>query len=128
MPKLDNQTILLACLAVTALAVLMQTLILLLIFVALRKTANSIREEAENLRASIMPIIFDTRDMLANTQATLANAQEFLGNAQTVLTRVTPRIESTTYRHRRDRPPSARADRRDANLRPGDHGQGAEAE
>jgi hypothetical protein len=86
----------LACVAVTALAVLMQTLILLLIFVALRKGASSLRTETEHLRASIMPIIFETRDTLANTQAILAGAQEFLSNAQIVLTRVTPRIESAT--------------------------------
>ena len=68
MPKLDNQTLLLACVAVTGLALLMQTLILLLIFIALRKAANSLREEAVNLRASIMPVIFDTRDTLASTR------------------------------------------------------------
>ncbi len=96
MPKLDHQTLLLACVAVTALAIVLQTLFLLLIFIALRKAAKSLREEAEHLRASIAPVLFDTRDMLANSQATLASAQEFLGNAQSVLTRVTPRIESTT--------------------------------
>jgi hypothetical protein len=96
MPKLDHQTIELAFIVVTGLAVLLQTVILLLIFVAMRKAANSIREETANLRAAIMPVIFDTRDLLANTQATLANAHEFLGNAQSVLTRVTPRIESAT--------------------------------
>jgi methyl-accepting chemotaxis protein len=96
MPKLDHETLLLACIAAIGLAMLLQTLILLLIFVAMRKAAASLREEAENLRASITPVIFDARDLLANTQGVLANAQEFLGNAQSVLTRVTPRIEAVT--------------------------------
>jgi len=96
MPKLDHQTLLIACIAAISLAMLLQTLILVLIFVAFRKAAKSLHDEAANLRASIMPVIFDARDMLANTQGTLANAQEFLGNAQAMLTRVTPRIESVT--------------------------------
>jgi len=96
MLKLDNQTIAFAFIVVTGLAVLLQTIILLLIFVAMRKATKSIREEAENLRSTVMPVIFDAREMLANTQGILISAQEFLGNAQSVLTRVTPRIESVT--------------------------------
>ena len=64
MPKMDNETILLAFAVVTGLAVLLQTILLLAIAVAVRKTANSIREETENQRTSIMPVIYDTRDLL----------------------------------------------------------------
>jgi len=96
MPKFDHDTLLVACIAAIGLAMLLQTLILLLIFVAMRKAAASLKEETANLRASITPVISDARDMLANTQGILVDAQEFLGNAQTVLARVTPRIESVT--------------------------------
>ncbi|MGD0941106.1 MAG: hypothetical protein ABR905_15485 [Terracidiphilus sp.] len=96
MPNLDHQTILLACIVAIGLAMLLQTLFLVLIFVAMRKAAATIHQEAENLRTAITPVIFDARDMLANTQGILANAQEFLGNAQSVLTRVTPRIDAVT--------------------------------
>jgi len=94
--KLDHQTILLAFVVVTGLAVSLQAIILLLIFVAVRKAANSIRDEAENLRASIMPVLFDTRDLLANTQGALANAQALVANTQGFVTRVGPRIEAAT--------------------------------
>jgi len=96
MLKIDHDTLLVACIAAIGLAMLLQTLILLLIFVAMRKATSSLREETANLRNSIMPVIFDSRDLLANTQSTLVNAQEFLANAQSMLTRVTPRIESAT--------------------------------
>ena len=96
MLKLDHQTLLLAFVVVTGLAVSLQAIILLLIFVAVRKAAGSIRDEAENLRASIMPVIFDTRDLLANTQGALADSQALLANAQGFVTRVTPMIESAT--------------------------------
>jgi uncharacterized protein YoxC len=95
-PKLDHQTILLAFAVVTGLAMLLQTIMLLAISIAMRKTANSVRKEAENLRSSIMPVIFDTRDLLANTQAILSSTQDFLANAQGLLTRVTPKIEAAT--------------------------------
>jgi hypothetical protein len=63
MPKMDNETILLAFVAVTALAVLLQAIILLAIFVTVRKAARAVREEAEDLRSSLMPIIYNSRDL-----------------------------------------------------------------
>jgi uncharacterized protein YoxC len=96
MPKLDNETILIAFAVVTGLAMLLQTIILLAISVAVRKTANAIREEVENLRSSVMPVIYDTRDMLANTQGILTNTQDFLANAQGFLNRMTPKVEAVT--------------------------------
>jgi methyl-accepting chemotaxis protein len=93
-PRLDNQIILLAFIAVTGLAVLLQAILLLAIFSAVRKAVASFREEAENLRTSIMPVIYDTRDLLANTQGTMTNLQAFLTDAQTFLNRVSPKVES----------------------------------
>jgi hypothetical protein len=75
---------------------LLQTIMLLAITVALRKAANAVREEAENLRTSVMPVIYDTRDLVANTQIMLTSAQEFVSSAQGVLNRMSPRIEAAT--------------------------------
>ncbi len=103
MLKLDNQTILLAFAIVTGLAVLLQAIILLAIFVTMRKAVGSIREEAESLRSSLMPVLLDAQDVVASSRDTLARAQElivssqaFLANAQGLLNRVSPRIEATT--------------------------------
>ncbi len=63
MPKLDNETILLAFVAVTGLAVLLQAFILLAILVSVRKAARSIKEELEDLRSAAMPVIYNTRDL-----------------------------------------------------------------
>jgi uncharacterized protein YoxC len=99
-PKLDNQTILLVFAAVTGLAVLLQAVFLLIIAIAVRKAIASIRQEAENLRTSITPVIYDTRDLVANAQGILADAQSFFSNAQTLVgnaqafyTRVAPTVE-----------------------------------
>jgi hypothetical protein len=96
MQKLDHETILLAFAVITGLAMLLQTIMLLAITVAARKAANSLREEAENLRTSVMPVIYDTRDLVANAQIALTGAQEFVASAQAVLNRISPRIEAAT--------------------------------
>jgi hypothetical protein len=63
MPKLDNETILLAFVAVTGLAVLLQAFILLAILVSVRKATRSIKEELEDLRSAAMPVIYNTREL-----------------------------------------------------------------
>ena len=96
MSNLDHETILLAFAIVTGLAMLLQTIMLLAITIAVRKAANSLREETENLRTSVMPVLYDTRDLLANTQIVLTSAQEFVSSAQVFLNRMAPKIEAAT--------------------------------
>lgn len=80
MTNLDNQTIQLIFIAITALAVLMQAVILLAIFVSVRKTAKSVTEQVEELRNSVMPIIDTTRDLMnrvaPKVEATAADLAE----------------------------------------------------
>jgi uncharacterized protein YoxC len=94
MPKLDNETILLAFAVVTGLAVLLQTIFLLAIFISVRKAVVGLRNEVEKLRSSLMPVIYDTRDILAGTRDIFANTQDFLANAHEFLVRVTPKVEA----------------------------------
>jgi ABC-type transporter Mla subunit MlaD len=75
MLNLDSQTIQLALVAAVALAMLIQAIVLLAALVALRKLAKSIRDEMEDLRSAIMPVIENTRILFA---------------------RVAPKIEQTT--------------------------------
>jgi uncharacterized protein YoxC len=74
MPNLDNQTIQLVIVAAVAVALLLQTIFLLAILSTVRKMSRSLKEEVEDLRSSVMPVIYNTRDLL---------------------TRITPQIEST---------------------------------
>jgi len=75
MSHLDNQNIQLALVAAVALAMLIQSVVLLFALIALRKLASSIRQEMEDLRSKVMPVI---------------------ENARILLARVTPKIEQTT--------------------------------
>jgi uncharacterized protein YoxC len=94
MPNLDNQTIQLVFIAVTALAVLMQAIILLLIYVAVRKTANSVREEVEELRSSVMPILDTTRDLVSRVAPRIEEATTDLAEIVYGLRKQTAQMES----------------------------------
>ena len=77
--QLDNQTILLAFVAVTGLAVLLQAFVLLGILVSVRKSARALLKEAESMRASIMPV--------------LSTALPILQETQEILIRIAPKVE-----------------------------------
>ena len=74
MPKLDNQTIQLILIALVAFAMLVQAIVLLAAFIALRKAARSVDQKIEELRSSVTPLIDNTRSLV---------------------TRLTPKIETT---------------------------------
>lgn len=95
MPKMDIQIILLAFAVVTGLAVILQTIFLLAILVATRKTFSALRNEVEKMRSALMPVIYDTRDILASTRDMLGRTQEVLTTAQGFLTRVAPKVEAS---------------------------------
>lgn len=74
MPVFESQTIQLIIIAVAALAVVSQAIVLIAILMSMKKAAHTIQAELKELRASVMPVIFDTGDFI---------------------TRVAPKIEST---------------------------------
>jgi len=65
MTKLDPTTIMLIFVGVTAAAIVLQTIILLAIFVSVRKAARGVKDEIEDLRSSMMPIIYNSRDLFS---------------------------------------------------------------
>jgi uncharacterized protein YoxC len=65
MENLNNQTILLAIVAVTALALLLQAAVLLAIFLSVRKTARTLKTQADEFRSSVIPILDRTRELIA---------------------------------------------------------------
>jgi len=75
MPSVESQTIQLVIIGVAALAVVMQAVVLIAILIALKKAATSMHRDIQELRVSAAPILASSRDFL---------------------TRVAPKIESTT--------------------------------
>jgi hypothetical protein len=75
MPISEDQTIQLVIIAVAGLAVVMQAIILLAIFLSIKKTARSLQAQITELRSSVTPMIYSSREFF---------------------TRVAPKIEATT--------------------------------
>jgi methyl-accepting chemotaxis protein len=75
MQSIDNQTIQLVIIGVAALAVVLQAVVLIAILIALKKAATSMHRDIQELRISVLPVLTNSRDFL---------------------TRVAPKIESTT--------------------------------
>jgi len=75
MQHFASQTFELVLLAVVAMALLFQTVILIALFIAIRKAVTSTKEQIESIRSTVTPLI---------------------ENSYTLLTRIGPRIEKTT--------------------------------
>ena len=78
---MDHETIELACIGVGALALLIQALVLLGIYAGISKATKSIKEEIDDLRSSVTPILATTRELAETTRQ--------------VVVRLTPKVEQT---------------------------------
>jgi hypothetical protein len=67
MQKFDSQTVQLIIVAAVAVTMLLQAIALLAIFSVLRKSAQAMRQDIEELRTTVVPVIDNVRELLANT-------------------------------------------------------------
>src|SRR5579863_4624494 len=65
MPNANHETILIVFVAMTAVALMVQAIVLLAFFLAARKSYDKMRLEFEELRESAMPLMNASRDVLA---------------------------------------------------------------
>ena len=91
MPNLDHEAIELAFIVVTGLAVLVQTIILFAIYRRVSKATQSLKEEAEDLRSSVMPMAHGLR---AQAAAVESSAQEILERVDSQSDRVDAMVSS----------------------------------
>ena len=67
MHNLDNQTVQLIIVAAVAATMVLQAIVLLAILIVLRKSAEGMRKDIEELRSNVAPVIDNVRDLLAHT-------------------------------------------------------------
>jgi hypothetical protein len=67
MEKFDSQTVQLVIVAVVAVTMLLQSIVLLAILTTLRKAVQSMRQDIEDLRASVVPVVDYVRELLVQT-------------------------------------------------------------
>ena len=60
----NTETLLIIFVALTGVAVLMQACVLLAIYISLRKTAKSVLEVTEDLKATVVPMVHSTRELV----------------------------------------------------------------
>jgi uncharacterized protein YoxC len=78
---MNHETIELACIALGALALLIQSIVLLAIFLGMGKATKKMQEEIEDIRSSVMPVVKDTKELVENARA--------------LFIRLSPKVEST---------------------------------
>jgi hypothetical protein len=67
MQKLDSQTVQLIIVAAVAVTMLLQSIVLLAILSILRKSAQGMRQDIEELRTSVVPVIENVREFMTHT-------------------------------------------------------------
>jgi uncharacterized protein YoxC len=77
---MNHETIELAFVALGAVALAVQTCILLAVFIGVTSAAKSIKEEIDEIKLTVMPVLASTREMVETTRG--------------MVTRLTPKVES----------------------------------
>ena len=78
---MNHETIEMVCIALGAAALVMQTVVLVAIFIGVSKSTKKMKEEIDEIRTSVMPMVDNTREMLVHTRE--------------VILRLTPKVEAT---------------------------------
>lgn len=78
---MNHETVELAFVGVAALALFVQTIILVAIYAGISKATKSLKQEVDEIKASVMPTAEKTRDLVEKTRL--------------LVDRLTPKVEST---------------------------------
>lgn len=91
MSNLSSDTLLLAFVAIAAVALLLQAILLFLLFLAARKAFSSMNEKMEELRTAALPVLSGSRDLLTRVGPRVEAA---IGKTERLIDRVSPHVES----------------------------------
>ncbi len=87
MPNLDHETIELAAIVLGALALILQTIILLALYRGVSKSTQSMKEEIEELRSSVTPVVDSTRELVDSTR-------QLVDSTRALAARWAPKVEA----------------------------------
>ncbi|MGO9338798.1 MAG: hypothetical protein ACLPY1_14960 [Terracidiphilus sp.] len=85
---MNNEIIQLACIALIALCVLVQTILLLAMSLGMRKGLSALKEQVDEMKSSVMPTVEKARVLIDEASGFMAEASGFFA-------RVSPKVEST---------------------------------
>lgn len=78
MPNVDNQTIALVFIGIAAVALVLQTIFLIVLASTIGKASRSALDEIESMRSSVMPIIYNTREVITRLSPKIEEAADEL--------------------------------------------------
>jgi ABC-type transporter Mla subunit MlaD len=90
---MNHDTVELACIGVGALALLMQAIVLLAIYVGISKSTKKLKEDVEDMRSSVMPIVEQSRTLLTRLSALTPKIESTVNNAAEVTSKMRVQAE-----------------------------------
>jgi hypothetical protein len=81
----NTQTILIVFVALTGVAVLLQACVLVGIYISLRKTAKSVSIVADDLKATVLPLVHSTRELMERLSPQIVTVSEGLAELTDIL-------------------------------------------
>ncbi|HWA94554.1 MAG TPA: hypothetical protein VG844_08115 [Terracidiphilus sp.] len=93
---MNSETLLTVFVALTGFAVLLQSAVLFALFLTIRKTTKSVRDEMEELRTVVVPVMNESRAFLKNVAPKIEAAATDLAELTDSLYAQTEDLEKTT--------------------------------
>jgi methyl-accepting chemotaxis protein len=94
MPLSNTETLLVIFIAITSLAVLLQAGVLLGMFLTMRKALQVGKQEADEYRAKLSPLIAQVTPMLADSQKLIGTAGELVTAAKDMIQALDPKLQA----------------------------------
>ena len=93
--NVNNETLLIFFVGLTGVAVLLQSVVLFALFLTVKKTTKSVRNEVEELRTMVVPVIDESRTFLKNVAPRIESAAADLAEMTDSLHAQTAELEKT---------------------------------
>jgi methyl-accepting chemotaxis protein len=94
MPNSNIETLLMIFVGITAVAVLLQACVLLGIFLTVRKAVHRAQDQADDVRAKLIPFLDISKEVMEAGKDVAHTAKDLMKSAQTLITDLEPRLES----------------------------------
>jgi methyl-accepting chemotaxis protein len=94
MPNSNIETLLMIFVGITAVAVLLQACVLLGIFLTVRKAVQRGQDQADDVRARLIPFLDSSKELMESGKDVVKLAKNLIKSADTLIADLEPRLES----------------------------------
>jgi hypothetical protein len=94
MPNSNIETLLMIFVGITAVAVLLQACVLLGIFLTVRKAVQRGQDQADDVRAKLIPFLDSSKELMESGKDVVKLAKDLIKSADSIIADLEPRLES----------------------------------